>query len=43
MAWKYRRVLWKFRKIYGRRKELASLALTGVAVAVATLNSHRAK
>ena len=31
-AWKYRRPLWKYRKLIARRREIAGAALAGVAI-----------
>jgi hypothetical protein len=43
LAWKYRRVIWRYRKLYEHRKEIAGVALTGAALTGAILRPHRAK
>jgi hypothetical protein len=48
LAWKHRRAIWKYRlyrfhKLYRYRRELGGLAITGAAMAVVALASHRSK
>jgi hypothetical protein len=43
LAWKYRKLLWKLRKPYKHRREIAGLALTGVALSAAFAERYRAK
>jgi len=43
LGWKYRRLVWKYRRLLLHRKEIASVALTGIALADSLLRPHRAK
>jgi hypothetical protein len=43
LAWKYRRAIWKYRKLYRYRRELGGMALAGVLLGIAALLPHRAK
>ena len=43
LAWKYRRAIWKWRKLYRYRREIGGLAVVGIVQAVTALVPHRAK
>ena len=43
LAWKYRRQLWRYRKLYEHRKELAGVALASGVLITAALHTHGAK
>jgi hypothetical protein len=43
LAWKYRRAIWKYRRLYRYRRELGGLAVAGLVQVVAALVPHRAK
>jgi hypothetical protein len=42
LAWKYRRPLWKYRKLIRYRKEILFAAAVGIGVAVAAIGVSRA-
>ncbi len=43
LACKYRRLLWRGRKVYRYRRELAIFAVAGAVLAIAVLIPYRAK
>jgi len=40
LAWKYRRPLWRYRRLLRHRYEIAALAATGLAITMGWLMSH---